>query len=115
MATRITFEKLSASTDGKAIKVVATATAGTTIHAADATKKDVITLYAYNSDTVERELTLEWGEATAPDGNIKVTVPSKEGLFLVVAGLMLTNSLVLKAFAAAANVIMLHGHVKRIG
>lgn len=107
--------KLSGSTDGKGIKVVATATAGTTIHAAHATDLDEIWIWAVNSDTVDRKLTIEWGEATAPDGNIEMTIPAESGLLLVVPGLLLTNSLVVKAFAAAANVILIHGYVHRIG
>jgi hypothetical protein len=50
-----TFSKivLSGSTDGRMIKVAATATAGTTIHtgSATATTFDEIWLYAVNSDT----------------------------------------------------------------
>lgn len=52
--------------------------------------------------------------AGAPDGNIEVTIPGESGLFLVVPGLLLTNSLVVKAFAATANVVCVHGFVNRI-
>lgn len=105
---------LSGSTDGKQIKVVATATAGTTIHTAHATAQDEIWLWAVNSDTTARKLTVEWGEATAPDGNIEVTIPAESGYLMVVPGLVLTNSLVVKAFAATANVILINGYVNRI-
>ena len=106
--------KLSGSTDGKAIKVVQTATAGTTIHTAHATSLDEIWLWAVNSSASDVKLTLEWGEATAPDGNIEVTIPAEQGLVLVAPGLLLTNSLVVKAFAGTANVILIHGFVNRI-
>lgn len=106
--------KLSGSTDGKGIKITQTATAGDTIHTAHATALDEIWLYAANSQLAAVKLTLEWGEATEPDGNIEVTIPGESGLFLVVPGLLLTNSLVVKAFAAVANVVMLHGYVNRI-
>ena len=106
--------KLSGSTDGKQIKVVATATAGTTIHTAHATALDEVWLWAVNSDTTARKLTVEWGEATAPDGNIEVTIPAESGYLLVVPGLILTNSLVVKAFAATANVLLINGYVNRI-
>lgn len=106
--------KLSASTDGKAIKVVQTATAGDTIHTAHATALDEIWLYAVNSQAASVKLTLEWGEAAAPDGNIEVTIPGESGLYLVAPGLLLTNSLVVKAFASTANVILMHGFVNRI-
>jgi len=112
-----TFSKvlLSGSTNGKAVKVAATATAGTTIHTAHATALDEIWLYAHNSSAAPVKLTLEWGEATAPDGNIEITIGTEgAGLVLVSPGLLLTNSLVVKAFAATANVITLTGYVNRI-
>jgi len=107
---------LSGSTDGKGIKVVATATPGTTIHTAVAgtTDFDEIWIYCVNSSASEVDLTLEWGEATVPDGNIEVTIPAEAGLMLVVPGLELQNTLVVKAFAATANVLILHGFVNRI-
>ena len=107
--------KLSGSTDGKAVKVAATATAGTTIHTAHSTSLDEIWLYAHNSSSASVKLTLEWGEATAPDGNIEINIGSEgTGLVLVSPGLLLTNSLVVKAFAGTANVVTLTGYVNRI-
>ena len=106
--------KLSGSTDGKQIKVAATATAGTTIHTSHATALDEVWLFAVNSDTTARKLTIEWGETTAPDGLIEVTIPAESGYLLVVPGLILTNSLVVKAFAGTANVLLVNGYVNRI-
>ena len=107
---------LSGSTNGKGIKVVQTATAGTTIHTAvsGASDLDELWVYAVNSDSSDVKLTLEWGEATAPDGNIEITVPAESGLMLLTPGLLLQNSLVLKAFAGSANVIIVHGYCNRI-
>lgn len=118
MAT-VTKQVLSGSANGKPIKVVATATIGTTIHTAPATTgtvgMDEVWLWAYNSDTADRALTIEFGGATVPDQNIVVTIPTKQGLVLVVPGLILQNSLLVTAFcAAAANVITLSGFVNRI-
>lgn len=107
-------ELLSGSTNGKAVKVVQTATAGTTIHTAHATATDEIWLYAVNSSASSVKLTIEWGEATAPDGNVELTVTAESGLVLVIPGLPLTGSLVVKAFAATADVILIHGYVNRI-
>lgn len=113
-----TFSKrlLSGSTDGKAIKVAATATAGTLLHTAvtGTTNLDEIWLYAMNTSTNNVKVTLEWGEATAPDGNIEVTVQAEAGLVCLTPGLLLQNSLVVRAFAATANVITVHGFVNRI-
>jgi len=106
--------QLSGGTTGKNIKVVATATAGTLIHTAHATSIDEIWLWCVNSDTVDRKLTIEFGGVAAPDDLIEVTIPAEDGLYLVVPGLTLTNSLVVRAFAATANVLSCNGFVNRI-
>jgi hypothetical protein len=113
-----TFAKmvLSGSTNGKGIKVVATSSAGTTIHTAvtGTSSWDEIWIYAYNSNSVAENLTLQWGGTSSPDDSITVTLQPYQGLMLVVPGLVLQNSLVLKAFATDANVVIIHGFVNRI-
>jgi hypothetical protein len=116
-----TFSKqiLSGSTDGKLIKVVATATTGTTIHtgSATATTFEEIWLYAVNTDTTARKLTIEWGGTSSPDDLIELTVLPESGLVTVVAGLVIKGNatpLVVRAFAASANVVMVGGYVNRI-
>ena len=116
MAT-FTKNHLGGSTDGKGIKVVQTATAGTTIHTGPTNTAHFheVWLYAVNSSATK--LTIEWGEATAPDGNIEFTVPAESGLYLIVPGLVLQGNatpLTVKAFAATANVIIIHGYVNEI-
>lgn len=106
--------KLTGSSDGKGIKISQTATAGNTLHTAHATSLDEIWLYAVNTSALSVKLTIEWGETTAPDGNIEMIVPGESGLYLIVPGLLLTNSLVVSAFAATTNVIVVHGFVNRI-
>lgn len=110
--------KLSGSTDGMPIKVAATETPGTTIHTAvagtTAGTYDEIWLYAYNGDTLARNLTIEFGGATVPDQNISLTLSPKSGLTLVVPGLILQNSKVVTAFASTANVITISGFVNAI-
>lgn len=105
---------LSSSTDGKGIKVAATATPGTTIHTAHASDTDEIHIYAVNTSKFDERLTLEWGGTTDPDDTIETNVPSEDGLHLIVEGLVLTNGLVIRAFSDAANVIILHGFANRI-
>lgn len=108
---------LSGSTNGKGIKVAATATAGTTIHTAVAgtSSIDEIWLYANNTSSSAVKLTLEWGEATAPDGNIEINIGAEgAGMILIAPGIPLQNGLVIKAFAATANVINIFGYVNRI-
>jgi len=110
--------KLSNSTNGKGIKVVATATSGTLIHTAVTGTTDgsydEIWLYAYNGHTANVDLTIEFGGATVPDNTIVQTIPYKQGLFLVVSGLILQNSLEVRAFASVANVVTISGFVNRM-
>ena len=116
-----TFSKLtlSGSTDGRAIKVAATATPGTTIHtgSATATVFDEIWLYAQNTDTTARKLTVEWGGVSAPDDLIEITIPAESGLTLVAPGLVLKGNatpLVVSAFCATADVVTILGYCNRI-
>lgn len=106
--------KLSGSTNGRNIKVVPTSTPGTTIHTAHATALDEIWLWAVNSDTTDRKLTIEFGGVSSPDDLIEQTIPAEGGLILVVPGLLVTGAVVVTAFAATANVVMVGGYVNRI-
>jgi hypothetical protein len=112
--------KLSGSTNGRGIKVAATATAGTTIHATGTSSSilDEVWLYAYNSDTATIALTIEWGGVSAPDDNIKLSIPATSGLTLVVPGLILSGTgsvaSTIAAFAGTANKIVITGYVNRI-
>lgn len=120
MASPTIFNKniLSGSTNGRMIKVAATSTPGTTIHTAvagtTANTFDEIWLWAVNSDTSARKLTIEFGGTTSPDDTIELTIPAESGLFLVVPGLILDNGCVVKAFAASANVVDIAGYVNEI-
>jgi hypothetical protein len=113
-----TFTKaiLSGSTSGKGVLVSASVTAGTLVHTAvsGSVSIDEVWLYAVNSSTSAVKLTVEYGTATAPDGNIELTVAAESGLVLVCPGLLLNGGLTVKAFAATANVIVLYGYVNRI-
>lgn len=116
-----TFNKLtlSGSTDGRPVKVAATATPGTTIHtgSSTATTFDEVWLYAQNTDTTDRKLTIEFGGTTSPDDLIEFTVKAENGLYLIVPGLVLKGNatpLVIRAFAATANVLTISGYVNRI-
>lgn len=111
---RTRVRKLSASTDGLPVKVVATATTGTTIHTAVSSTAagtfDLVTLYAVNTHTADVVLTVEFG-GTSTDNNIKMTIPYQSGLFMICDQLPLQNANIITAFAATANVIMIYGWV----
>lgn len=106
--------KLSGSTNGRSIKVAQTATLGTTIHTAHATALDELWLWAVNSDSTDRKLTIEFGGVTSPDDLIEQTIPAESGLILIVPGLLVTGAVVVTAFAATANVVLVNGYVNRI-
>ncbi len=106
---------LSGSTNGRNVKVVATATPGTLLHTATSTSGEIdeVWLWATNSDTVSRKLTIEFGGTTSPDDTIEVTIPAESGPFLVVPGLPLAGGLVVRGFAATASVVLVSGYVNR--
>lgn len=117
--TKLALQPAGTTGTGLGIKVAATATAGTAIHTASttATTIDEIWLYAVNTSTTAVKLTIEWGETTAPDGNIELTVQPEAGLVTISPGLLLQGNAtarVVRAFAGTANVIVIHGFVNRI-
>jgi len=117
--TKLALQPAGTTGTGLGVKVAATATAGTAIHTASTTTTtiDEIWLYAVNTSTSSVKLTIEWGEATAPDGNIEVTVLPEAGLVTIIPGLLLQGNAtakVVRAFAGTANVIVMHGFVNRI-
>lgn len=113
-----TFTKviLSGSTNGRVVQVAAVATPGTLIHTAVAgvANIDEMWLWAINTDTTDRLLTIEYGGVLAPGDLIELTIRAESGLVLIVPGHPLQNSLVIRAFAAAANVVNVCGFANRI-
>ena len=107
--------KLSGSTDGMGVKITTTSTAGDLIHTAIAGTTDgtydEIWLWAYNSHTADVTVTVEFGNATAPDHNIVMTIPYKVGLVPIVPGLILQNGGTVRVFASSANVVAVSGFV----
>ena len=110
----ISRQLLSGSTNGRGVKVAATATPGTLIHTAHATSLDEVWLWCVNSSSSPVKLTVQFGGTTDPDDSIEATITGESGLFLIVPGLVLSNSKVVRAFAATANVLAVHGYVNRL-
>lgn len=106
---------LSGSTSGRQIKAVATATPGTLLHTtvAGTTSFDEVWLYAVNTSAATVTLTVELGGVTAPDDQVIVQIPPSIGPVTVLAGVRLNGAVIIRAFAATANVIVLHGNVNR--
>ncbi len=117
-----TFNKttLSNSTDGRAILLTGTSTGSSvTLHTTSTSSSviDEVWLYAQNTDSTARKLTVEWGSNSSPVDLIEITVPAEAGLVLVTPGLILKGNatpLTVKAFAASASVVTVHGYVNRI-
>ena len=108
---------LSASDGGRGILVAATASPGTLIHtalsSASGSEWDQVWLRATNTSGAPVVLTIQWGGTTAPNDIIQVTIPAQSGFLEVVAGHILQNARQILAYAATANVIVLHGFVSR--
>ena len=116
-----TFSKqiFSGSTDGKQIKITQTGSSANVIHtgSSTATTLDEVWLYATNSGASDVKLTIQWGGNTSPDDEMEYTVKAENGLYLIIPGLILKGNatpLVVRAFAATANVINVSGYVNRI-
>jgi hypothetical protein len=109
--------KLSASVDGRGIKVAASATPGTLIHMAlsnvAGNEWDEVWLRAINTSASAVKLTVQWGGTTDPDDSVEITIPAESGFTEVIPGHVLQNAKEVRAFAATANVIVIHGFVNR--
>lgn len=122
-----TFSKLAfqptGGTTGTGLGIPVTATTsgslGTVIHtgSSTATTIDEVWLYAQNYDTTDRKLTIQWGGVTAGQNEIEYTVKAENGLYLIVAGLVLQGNAtprVVSAYAATGTAIVVYGYVNRI-
>lgn len=108
---------LSASTNGRQIKVAATATAGTLLHTAvSGTEKiDMVKLEAVNTSlTAAVTLTVEWGGVTNPDDLIEIILQPQAGVIVVVEERYINNGLAIRAFADVADVVLMYGHVDTV-
>ena len=111
-----TFSKLplSASTNGKGILVSASASPGTIIHtSASGSAYDEVWIYAMNTASATATLDIEYG-GTATADLIELTLTGESGLVLVVPGLYLNNSQVVRAFASSTTTVSIHGYVNRV-
>lgn len=120
MAT-FTKQIFSQSTDGRAIKVVATAigSSPTLIHTASTSSSSLheVWLYAQNNHSADVALRIGFGSVTDPDDIIEYTVKTKSGLYLITPGLILKGNatpLTIKAAAGTTNVISIFGYINQI-
>jgi hypothetical protein len=108
--------KLSASVDGRGIKVSATASPGTLIHQAlnsvAVNEWDEVTIRVVNQSVNTVKLSIEWG-GTSVDDQVELTVPGESGFITVIPGHVLQNGVGVRAFASVADVLVVHGFVNR--
>ena len=109
---------LSGSTNGTPVKVVATATAGTTLHTAlsGTSGFDEIYVFLTNTSGSAVAVTIEYGGVTDPDHLIvkALSLPANSSPIPVLTGQVLQNGLLVRCFASVANVILASGYVNRI-
>lgn len=105
---------LSGSTNGRFIKVAATSSPGDLIHTASATAVDEIILSAWNSDTADRVLTVQFGDNA---DLLAITIPPGIGMLFVIpqeAHAILTGGLIVRAYADVTNKVYVGGCCNRI-
>ena len=110
---------LSGSVDGRNIRVVATATPGTTIHTATSStgsdSYDEVWIWAGSTSAAPINMTIQVSGISDEGDSINARVqPAYAGLTLVVPGLPYRNAVVLTATAATASRVNLSGYVNRI-
>lgn len=121
MSQTVTKTPLSASTNGRRIKVGATATPGTLVHTASTNVGDVDDVYldVMNNHTAAVDVTVQFGGTTDPDDTIfYAQVPPKtsmKGLVPLCRGLLAgaATALEVRVFASVANVVTIGGDVCR--
>lgn len=109
----------SGSTNGKNIKIAATATAGTLLHTATSgTGNTFDEVYAWftNTSTAPVSITIEWGGVASPDDHIvkDYTLQPNSPPVPLITGQRLQNSLVVRCFASTANVVVANIYHNRV-
>jgi hypothetical protein len=115
----ISKQKFTNSTLGRPILVTATTSPGTDIHTVttDTSQFEEVWLYAFNSDTSNRGITVEFGSNSASD-QISAEIPFRSGLYLIIPGIPLQGNATpptVKVYATAANVVSISGWINRLG
>lgn len=109
---------LSGSTNGRAIPVAATATAGTLIHTATAADNgfDEVYMWVSNVTGSAATLTVEWGGVTDPGDHLvkAYSVPANSPPIPIATGQVLRGGLVVRAFSGTASALNVTGYVNRI-
>ena len=113
----ITKRFLSASSGGRGVSVTGTTATGSVIHTSvtGTTSFDEVWVWAVNTATAAKKLTVEWARSTGQVGQaVEFSVPPEDGPYLIIPGWPLNTGRSVRAFAATASVITCHGYVHRL-
>jgi len=110
---------LSAATNGLPIRVMALATAGTTIHTATSSDMpegcDEVYLWAGNITASSAQLSLYFSGDPSGDRRINARVPAAfNGPIAILAGHRVCDGVVITATASIADALLVWGNVNRI-
>jgi hypothetical protein len=119
MAQTFTALTLSAATNGRPIKIVATSTPGTTIHTATDSDRpdgcDEVWLWAGSTASVGVNGTLQIGQSGDDGSYVNFRVPpAYVGPIAILAGHRVLDGLVITATASVAERINIWGNVNRV-
>ena len=103
---------------GKPIDITQTVSPGTVIHTATSstTDFDELVVYLFNSGASSKDVTIEMGGTAAKDQMV-INLPANSGKILVIDRSPFNNSVVIRAFKAAAGPaaqISAIGHIHEI-
>lgn len=109
-------EVFSESVSGRMVEIVLAATPGSLVHTTltSATILDEIWLYATNTNTTSRELTVEWGNTDVKQSQVTVTLEAKAGHVLIIPGMILGSAQNVRAFLDVASGVNMAGWINRI-
>lgn len=103
----VTIKDLSGATNGRPIVVVATSSAGTTLHTTNANDNEIF-MWATNSTSITQRLVIQWGGTTSTD-EMYSTIGAFETHYII-PGWYLSGSLVVRAYSTTANAVNIVGH-----
>lgn len=106
---------LSASSDGRAIRINSLSAPGTLIHQSQSLTSgfDELWIYGANNSNAEVTTTILFGGPSNSD-EIAVDIPANGGLYLIVPGLIVNNSVTVNAFASSVDTVSIFGFVNRM-
>lgn len=106
-AGKLLSRDVSGSASPQGLLTTLTTTDATLLHQApaEASRFDRIRIYAVNTDSVDRSVSVWWGGSIAPAAQIPMTIPSGAGAVLMIEDWPIERGLPIYAQAVTANTI----------